>query len=87
MESLNDTQMQQVRTMVEQGIAANNTFLGQFTKTASDKIAEMERMEQHIIAEVKTQTERINERVVELNELKRIALEQTSNLNDRSIEI
>ena len=87
MEGLNDIQMQQVRTIVEQGVEANNIFLGRFTKVAADKITEMERLEQTIILEVQTQTDRINERVKELNELKKVALDQTAHLNDRSIEI
>ena len=87
MEGLNDTQMAQVRQIVEQGVENNNVIIGRFTQMAADKIEEMQRLEQHIVDEVKTQTERINERVVELNDLKEIALKQTSNLNDRSIEI
>ena len=87
MEGLNDTQMAQVRQIVEQGVENNNVIIGQFTRMAADKIEEMQKLEQHIVDEVKTQTERINERVVELNELKEIALKQTANLNDRSVEI
>ena len=37
--------------------------------------------------EVATQTKRVDERVVDLNDLKDVALSQTSNLNERSIEM
>ena len=87
MEGLNDTQMAQVRQMIGASVEANNVTIAQFMQAAADKTAEMERMEQAIILEIKTQTERINERVVELNDLKKVALDQTANLNDRSIEI
>ena len=87
MEGLNDTQMAQVRQMIGASVEANNVTIAQFMKAAVDKTAEMERLEQVIISEVKTQTERINERVVEFNDLKRVVLEQISNFKDRSIEI
>ena len=86
MEGLNDNQMAQVRQMIGASVESNNLTIGQFMLQAAEKTTEMQRLEQIIITEVKTQTERIDERVTELNDLKRIALEQTSNLNERSVE-
>ena len=87
MEGLNDTQMGQVRQMIGASVEANNHTIAQFLQSAAEKTSEMQRLEQVIITEVKTQTARIDERVAELNDLKEIALKQTSNLNERSVEI
>ena len=45
MEGLNDTQMAQVRQIVEQGVENNNVIIGQFTRMAADKIEEMQKLE------------------------------------------
>ena len=87
MEGLNDNRMPQVRTMIGQNVEENNTIIGTFMRSAADKTANMERLSQAMCLEIATQTERINERVVELNVLKEVALNQTADLNRRSIEI
>ena len=87
MEGLNETQMQQVAAAIEQSKEANNNIIGKFLKDADDKLAKMEEVAQALFTEVATQTKRVDERVVDLNLLKDIALSQTSNLNDRSLEI
>jgi hypothetical protein len=43
--------------MIAQSVEANTFTIAQFMQAAADKTAEMERMEQAIILEVKTQTE------------------------------
>ena len=87
MEGLNETQMQQVAAAIEQSKEANNNIIGKFLKDADDKLAKMEEVAQALYTEVATQTKRVDERVVDLNLLKDIALSQTSSLNDRSLEI
>ena len=87
MEGLNETQMQQVAAAIEQSKEANNNIIGKFLKDADDKLAKLEEVAQALFTEVATQTKRVDERVVDLNVLKDIALSQTSNLNDRSLEI
>ena len=87
MEGLNDNQMQQVRTMIGQNVVENNTIIGTFIREAADKTANMERLSQAMYLEIAAQTDRMNERVVELNDLKQVALNQTADLNRRSIEI
>ena len=87
MEGLNETQMQQVAAAIEQSKEANNNIIGNFLKDSAEKLAKMEEVAQALYAEVATQTKRVDERVVDLNLLKDIALSQTSNPNDRSLEI
>ena len=87
MASLTEMQMQQVTAAIEQSKEANNNIIGKFLKDADEKLAKMEEVAQALYLEVATQTKRVDERVVDLNALKDIALSQTSNLNDRSIEI
>ena len=87
MASLTEMQMQQVTAAIEQSKEANNNIIGKFLKDADEKLAKMEEVAQALYLEVATQTKRVDERVVDLNALKDIALSQTNNLNDRSIEI
>ena len=87
MEGLNVTQMQQVIAAIEKSKEENNNVIGQFLKDADAKLKNMEEVAQAQLIEVATQTKRVDERVVDLNTLKDVALGQTSNLNERSIEI
>ena len=87
MEGLNETQMQQVSAAIEKSKEENNNVIGQFLKDADAKLKNMEEVAQAQLIEVATQTKRVDERVVDLNTLKDVALGQTSNLNERSIEI
>ena len=73
--------------MIGQSTEENNTIIGNFLKSSADKAAKMEEVSQALYLEIATQTQRINERVVELNTLKEVALNQTADLNRRSIEI
>ena len=87
MEGLNETQIQQVNLAIEQSKEANNTIFGKFLKEFDEKSAKMEYVAQALYLEVATQTQSVNERVVDLNTLKGVALSQMANLNGRSREI
>ena len=72
---------------IEQSKEQNNNFIGQFLKDADAKLQNMQAVAQAMMVELAMETKRVDERVVDLNQLKDVVLGQTANLNERSVEI
>ena len=68
MATLNETQMAQVLAAIEDSKEKNNAFIGQFLKDADEKLVKMEAVARAIMTELATQTGRVDERVVDLNQ-------------------